>query len=248
MLDYLIENYSRCKLTLQSDKLVAVAGLARLLQAEHGGVYVAGLWKEDIESQLCWKTRGPGRRSSSPYIAPTWSWASINGAIENSYNEKSSEGPLCIQALDVQVKHASHDIFGAISAANLRLLCKYLFRGIILADSGSSATKTVIQFADKKVVAYISFDCLSIDKYHRSEACVLPIEGFCLKTSVAGILLESTSTERGQFRRIGHFEIISLEDSHVFEQASMACQIEDHECAGTLIDADGIKRYVINII
>ncbi|KAF8862041.1 HET-domain-containing protein, partial [Acephala macrosclerotiorum] len=77
----LVERYSRCKLTHLSDKLIAISGLARIAQSEINDEYVAGMWKNDLELQLGWYAPTTGTRPSQ-YVAPTWSWASIDGAVK----------------------------------------------------------------------------------------------------------------------------------------------------------------------
>jgi hypothetical protein len=72
-----VEAYCNSKLTYAKDKLVAISGLARLVQDKTGDQYVAGMWRKYLEIQLCWSVDRPGRRIS-PYTAPTWSWASID--------------------------------------------------------------------------------------------------------------------------------------------------------------------------
>jgi hypothetical protein len=76
--------YTDCALTVPSDKLVALSGLAaamksaleRLNPGTHR--YIAGLWEEQLIDQICWFIRGRGKRSEYR-CAPSWSWASVNG-------------------------------------------------------------------------------------------------------------------------------------------------------------------------
>lgn len=71
-------------LTVASDKLTALSGLAndmkaRLRQLKPGPHrYLAGLWEERLMDTLLWSVRGPGKRPSE-YRAPSWSWASLDG-------------------------------------------------------------------------------------------------------------------------------------------------------------------------
>ncbi|KAH7196326.1 uncharacterized protein B0J16DRAFT_376803 [Fusarium flagelliforme] len=82
----IIENYSKRSLTQPSDKLSAVSGLANFVLTQAGlesESYLAGLWREDLVEGLLWYVSEPGAfRPWSPYIAPTWSWASITGGIQ----------------------------------------------------------------------------------------------------------------------------------------------------------------------
>jgi hypothetical protein len=63
-------------LTFQSDRLVAIAGLAQEIQAQSGYTYWAGIWAEDVHMGLLWRMFGVGKNPMS-YIAPSWSWASL---------------------------------------------------------------------------------------------------------------------------------------------------------------------------
>ncbi|KAK3635207.1 hypothetical protein LTR56_014816 [Elasticomyces elasticus] len=94
-----IENYSGRKLTYESDKLDAVSGLAKQVATAVGDIYYAGLWKNHMIEDLCWRTypvteermqvpqaHRYGRRlctitAQSSYRAPSWSWACLNGDI-----------------------------------------------------------------------------------------------------------------------------------------------------------------------
>ncbi|KIW32349.1 uncharacterized protein PV07_03902 [Cladophialophora immunda] len=48
----LVESYSACRLTFVSDKMVALAGLAEAVKEATGDLYLAGMWKNDLESQV----------------------------------------------------------------------------------------------------------------------------------------------------------------------------------------------------
>jgi hypothetical protein len=46
----IIEVYSRTSLTKPADKLIALSGVAKMMSAQAGGTYLAGLWTEYLES------------------------------------------------------------------------------------------------------------------------------------------------------------------------------------------------------
>lgn len=48
-----VEQYSERALTVPTDKLLAIAGIATLINKSYGCGYVAGLWKEDLQKGLC---------------------------------------------------------------------------------------------------------------------------------------------------------------------------------------------------
>lgn len=89
-----VTKYSRRKLTMEDDKLPALAGLAKHFGANFGSKgesstnsdrYLAGLWRNDIVKELCWsreRNDQPGRNPLQSYRAPTWSWASMSCGIK----------------------------------------------------------------------------------------------------------------------------------------------------------------------
>jgi hypothetical protein len=85
--------YSFRNITVSSDKLPALAGLATSFGAVTHDTYLAGCWKEGILYQISWMpgnlSRIPDRhhvnlaRCSRPsrWRAPSWSWASVDGSV-----------------------------------------------------------------------------------------------------------------------------------------------------------------------
>lgn len=80
----LVQKFTARKLTFESDKLPALAGLAARAAKEMGWTYLAGLWVEQLPMTLLW-TAGSlhsgvnsGERHES-YQCPSWSWASVHG-------------------------------------------------------------------------------------------------------------------------------------------------------------------------
>ncbi|OTB20747.1 hypothetical protein K445DRAFT_18019 [Daldinia sp. EC12] len=82
-----IEDYSRRSLTRITDRLPALAGLAVRLNRETGAMYLAGIWKNALMQDLLWY-RLPTDTPlviCSPYVAPSWSWASKQGILHWYY-------------------------------------------------------------------------------------------------------------------------------------------------------------------
>jgi hypothetical protein len=77
------DQYSRCTLTRDSDKLVAISGIANWVGQATGDELVAGLWLGRIIEELCWRTEAPASKSMV-WRAPTWSWAGFDAHIEHS--------------------------------------------------------------------------------------------------------------------------------------------------------------------
>ncbi len=74
--------YSASALTKDSDRLVALHGVAMKVQKVLKCQYMAGLWARNIEGQLAWKVVLPSiSHRPSEYVAPSWSWASVVGEV-----------------------------------------------------------------------------------------------------------------------------------------------------------------------
>ncbi|PVH89441.1 HET-domain-containing protein, partial [Cadophora sp. DSE1049] len=85
LFDTILEDYTSRRLTYAKDKLVAIAGLARLWGLINKDEYLAGLWRADLATQLLWyckmlRIEHLGRE----YTAPSWSWAALDGSITRS--------------------------------------------------------------------------------------------------------------------------------------------------------------------
>ena len=101
----LVEDFSKRALTQETDKLVAVSGLAKMISQPPQGTnvaapqrtlhdvpdqslnstaansYVAGLWRNNFVFELTWRAVEHEKNKQSSYLAPSWSWASINGSV-----------------------------------------------------------------------------------------------------------------------------------------------------------------------
>ena len=73
----LVDGFTGRKLTVETNKLPAIAGIAVKIRQITGDTYMAGLWKNDIATGLCWGIRA--QKYPTKYIAPSWSWASTIG-------------------------------------------------------------------------------------------------------------------------------------------------------------------------
>ncbi len=82
----IVEYYTQRQLTNHADKLSALSGLAQVVIDSHGfgaSAYLAGLWSDSLVKGLLWHVRGPRPpRRYTTYRAPSWSWASVDGAVK----------------------------------------------------------------------------------------------------------------------------------------------------------------------
>jgi len=82
----LLEKYTKCNLTYQSDKLVGIAGISKRMHTTDLGEYLAGFWRTELEQQLLWLSEKPSANreedlSTMIYRAPSFSWAAVNNPV-----------------------------------------------------------------------------------------------------------------------------------------------------------------------
>lgn len=80
----IVNNFTSRAITMDKDRLPALAGLAERVQAQTGYVYLAGLWLEELPKTLLWSTKNGPMRKPLTYRAPTWSWAALEGEVDFS--------------------------------------------------------------------------------------------------------------------------------------------------------------------
>ncbi|KAF3039016.1 hypothetical protein E8E12_006925 [Didymella heteroderae] len=92
--------YSRRNLSFRGDKLLAIAAIAEEVGRTYNSHYLAGMWERDLAMDLQW-TRSREWNSDSmtirdsksqQYVAPSWSWASIETAVEDFDHVAEGQG------------------------------------------------------------------------------------------------------------------------------------------------------------
>ncbi len=128
----IVEVYSMTKVTEDVDKIVALSGIVHRIATQIGpdepAEYVAGLWKQYLESQLLWRvetvfdhqSRTFHHPSTRPkpecYRAPSFSWASVDthegkGVV---YGEVTDQG-LKIEIFEVKIEaQSSERLYGLV--------------------------------------------------------------------------------------------------------------------------------------
>lgn len=138
-----VEMYSDTKLTRQSDKFVAMAGVADWFSARNGDEYVAGMWRKHLEVQLLWFAHASPEdqyhdaQSSSEYLAPTWSWASTRRRIDykaafdiQTHGDDDQKWTQNIHVLDVTIRLAYPSFpHGPLVGGTLRLAFSRILSG-----------------------------------------------------------------------------------------------------------------------
>ncbi|KAH8911341.1 HET-domain-containing protein, partial [Coniochaeta sp. PMI_546] len=121
---FIVAEYTRRDITYNSDRLPGLSGIAGCWERAEGDRYHAGLWERDLPRHLLWWTHisglaAPERGSlrHAEYHAPTWSWASVTGAIQH----QRDAGDIRVRVVDVQTEPATVNRFGSVKRGNLIL-------------------------------------------------------------------------------------------------------------------------------
>ncbi|KAI0415301.1 HET-domain-containing protein [Xylaria grammica] len=94
---HVVQSYSHRELTKESDKLMALMGIARFTGEITGDRFLAGLWKDQLWRDLLWKSDVSSNGGHLPprvrnIKLPSWSWASAGGPVVYSWPAGSSPG------------------------------------------------------------------------------------------------------------------------------------------------------------
>ncbi|KAF2165490.1 hypothetical protein M409DRAFT_24341 [Zasmidium cellare ATCC 36951] len=149
-----VERFTERQITSRQDRLPALSGLADEFQRATGGVYIAGMWKEELIESLAWTVNnlynangeygtypghippsnfvvGPYPESVKPpgYVAPSWSWASTQGRVtffQGTYQiNRSIKRFAKVNNIQVVPKYST-DTLGALAGGSLTLTAPFL--------------------------------------------------------------------------------------------------------------------------
>lgn len=212
----IVKQYSRCDLTKASDKMFAIAGVAKLFHDITGDEYVAGWWKSRLLESLDWRVFEPRARISADYRAPSWSWASVDGPVRLTGLSPSTE--FLVRLVDVHITTRGPDAMVNMLDGYIKLrgaifvaICHYLEHGNRVLVNGN------VQFA-----VWLYPDSLDIDFPEGKKVACIPfkkdysrgLDGE-LEPHVLCFLAEETGIRHGSdvlYRRLGVFLLYTQED------------------------------------
>ncbi|CAI9634172.1 unnamed protein product [Alternaria burnsii] len=222
----IVKLYSTGKLSVATDKLVALSGVAKFMyehrQDNRALQYYAGHWSHNFESQLTWSVSylSTGSRSRT-YVAPSWSWASYNGEVSFPLPDRKT---LWAQLISVET-FPQLDPFGAVEASTpgyVRVrgpLCRATVTHLSrLGDDKTSSTLRLLSSG-------VNIECFDLI-FDEPDEVVIPEDSAEQQNSIVmfgimqtedidhrpfeGIILELTGVQKGQYRRIGTFGVNDL--------------------------------------
>ncbi|KAJ4986488.1 heterokaryon incompatibility protein [Stagonosporopsis vannaccii] len=116
-----VQGYASRALSVAADCFPALGGLARVMNERLRSEYVAGMWTVDLARSLLWRGHGG---SHDTYIAPSWSWAAVKGAVAfppYSIEQVSYKVKGLAAITHYQVDLCTADPYGAIKSGSLHL-------------------------------------------------------------------------------------------------------------------------------
>ena len=128
---HIVQEFCDRAITFKTDTFSAISGIAKEVQRHTGMEYRAGIWMQDFHNGLLWSTYGSGINPSS-YIGPSWSWAVMGN--QTSVYPAADRMPIVTsnktmkpiaEALSVDVVPSTHDNFGPIKSAKLRVYSRW---------------------------------------------------------------------------------------------------------------------------
>lgn len=225
----IVELYTTKRLTYTSDKLVALAGIAKLMEQALDDQYCAGLWRKRLVTQLFWSCEEEELRPRpKPYRAPSWSWASLDGRIELSMcSETDSEVTTLINITDCKVENTTDDTTSSVTGGILRL--SGWLESITLGPESRDPWPVFFngRWWNEDDV-YVSYDCKLPSRQSQPDFHCLPL--FIRARSVSCLLLRPIGDVKGQFERVGVAEFFpgtfEMRDWTEFREVRNECWLE----------------------
>ena len=229
----MVREYTKGDLTFpEKDKLVAISGVAKRLG--NGDDYYAGIWKQQLPNSLLWRPRmmrNPKGELVSACSrpaecqAPSWSWASLSGPIENlgPFEDNAEVGferkniwMASVERVDVHLRGT--DRFGQVSSGEIVLNGPLVKASVNMSrDVGKCYPRQSEQFSGPswKIMNGTARLVRDVGRFQDNE------EVYCSplrwqKTifmdvwppaDIHGLLLEPVESRRGFFRRLGTFSV-----------------------------------------
>lgn len=122
----LVREYSSRLLTFPSDKLPAISGAAAQFYERLHCPYLAGHWYDELPQSLAWCVMGSSDELGPlprEYVAPSWSWASTTGPIDQvswGYNMDTTFSSAA-KLLDVYCEVPGINPYGKVSSGFIDL-------------------------------------------------------------------------------------------------------------------------------
>ncbi|CAF9905836.1 MAG: hypothetical protein ALECFALPRED_001360 [Alectoria fallacina] len=233
----IVKDYTGRSLTVQSDILPALSGLASAFQNLLRDEYCAGLWKNDTIRGMCWMRSAvpkrdfraikAGQKERDDYL-PSWSWASVTGGRVVNQLEDEQTWPFVTVEETAHILHMrttplNKNSFGQIAHAEIVIKAPFRYIDdpkIETSSSKSTALPVLRERVMRELQIHTSQD--EFEQQHRphrgQKFAVLRLmqtsrlwssmgEGKDVYLPGASILILESTGEADKWRRVGFFSI-----------------------------------------
>ena len=229
----IVNQYTGLSLTKETDKLMALSGVASFLRPDADARYLAGLWSSNLELSLLWNCTGHGRRPET-YQAPSWSWASLIGSVSAGNPTGEDFETIRLEVLEAWTVPIASKM-GPVSDGLLRVrsrLCRVQLGWNDFAEHGAGQ---IMHFDVGNLEDDYDFVFPDIAEEPLTDV-------YCLEVTVAeadlteeemsmlhcrGLLLQPTGT--GQFRRVGMYHLLGAFACELIGNAYEKAHIDCYE-------------------
>ncbi|KAF2817702.1 uncharacterized protein BDZ99DRAFT_22972 [Mytilinidion resinicola] len=203
--DSVVSRYSIGQLSFEEDKLAVLAGIATYVEELLQDEYLVGMWRNDLARQMCWSVSTPDlctRRLA--YIAPTWSWLTLNDSRISMPDPESAV--FFVDILDAQVISQPNDretsSKARVVAGFLDVAC-FLVPGVLRFKNVTwgPGYKITVKGGPDLNFLHAEVD-LDIHRHQTRDVWLMPALG---GDNVTGLILERRNEDQGAFRRLGRF-------------------------------------------
>ena len=231
-----VQQYTHGQLSFETDKLVAIAGLAKHMQRTWlpNITYLAGLWRFELIDGLMWrrpKTLGSLARPKA-YRGPSWSWASVEGEVEWKPNNRSPAKMYRASIVEVRTSPTSNP-FGSVHGGYIHIRGHFCtWRDAARVDPFWDVVS--VNGRDDREHIPTEADGLMLFVVREVDAGSSPFR------CVEGLVLEYTRNKKGQYKRLGVFKD---NGGHVLPASRSFCLAEH-----LFMEVDSNRFYTIEII
>lgn len=239
----LVRDYSNLSLSVPSDKLVAIAGIARFFGQYHQlseSDYMAGIWRSSAYDDMLWYTHEP-RAKPDVVRAPSWSWASVDSAVNFGPHVHKDFWRLW----EFETDHLLRDQFASAGNSKIRLQCSLLpLKDVVYTGNGPRRAKKIkvndgwVELEDyqdwSEIISFLALDhSCQDDGVILEGAWFIPmavhgVELEVLRKGLRGLLVRKLPRRTGTFRRIGFLQIAMLASTWN-EEKWKKCKLTDVE-------------------
>jgi hypothetical protein len=224
---YIITEYTARHLTYDSDRLIAIANIAKALSPTMQSGYIAGQWTFSAYG-LLWYPNDASRcrrpKLLQGHNVPSWSWASVEGS-PIFFDTTTAMDLACRASFGPKGKRASawSPIMGEPLELSGAMVAEVIFH---TSPSSSSQQQPSYVLAKNGMTVDFTPDVVpprGEDALQDGEALVCVLVSMTFRSSIVGIVLKPTNNGNGNgntYHRVGRFECYECTPEGVDQEMS----------------------------